>query len=89
MDRLIGRLVGALNVLQLREKTLILFVGDNGTPQTLITRAEGKQLIKEPVVSRKNRKDILGEKSALLDGGTQVPLIAMTTEISSERRYSE
>ncbi len=76
MDRAVGRLVAALNALDLREKTLILFVADNGTPQEMIVRAEGEELIKEPVVSRYQGRLVGGGKSTLLDGGTRVPLIA-------------
>ncbi|WP_145255120.1 sulfatase-like hydrolase/transferase [Planctomycetes bacterium Pan216] len=76
MDRNVGRLVAALEALKLREKTLVLFVGDNGTPQTLIVRAEGKELIKEPVYSRWHGQVLQGGKGKLTDGGTRVPLIA-------------
>ena len=79
MDRAVGRLVAALNTLKLREKTLILFVGDNGTPQEMIVRAEGLQLIKEPVVSRQFGREIPGGKATLTDRGTRVPLIANWT----------
>ncbi len=54
MDRAVGRLIAALNALKLREKTLIIFVADNGTPQNLIVRAEGKELIKEPILAKNN-----------------------------------
>ncbi len=76
MDRNVGRLVAALNALDLREKTLILFTSDNGTPQQMIIRAEGNQLIKEPVVSRRHGRDIPGGKKKLTDDGTRVPMIA-------------
>jgi len=76
MDRAVGRLVAALNALKIREKTLILFVADNGTPQNLIVRAEGKELIKEPIFSMQNGLKILGGKATLTDGGTRVPMIA-------------
>ena len=79
MDRNIGRLVAALNALGLREKTLILFVADNGTPQQMIVRAENDHLLKEPVVSRQHGQDIPGGKSTLKDGGTRVPMIANWT----------
>ncbi|NND32760.1 MAG: sulfatase-like hydrolase/transferase [Saprospiraceae bacterium] len=75
MDRAVGRLVAALNALKLREKTLILFVADNGTPQNLIVRAEGKELIKEPIFSMQNGIKIPGGKATLTDGGTRVPMI--------------
>ncbi len=76
MDRAIGRMVAALNALKLREKTLILFVADNGTPPEIIIRAEGKKLIKIPVVSRRNGRDVPGGKKQLNDAGTNVPMIA-------------
>nr|WP_299070127.1 sulfatase-like hydrolase/transferase [uncultured Allomuricauda sp.] len=76
MDRAVGRLVAALNALELREETLIIFVADNGTPQNLIVRAEGKKLIKEPIFSMQNGQKIPGGKANLTDGGTRVPMIA-------------
>lgn len=76
MDRAVGRLVAALNAMKLRENTLIIFVADNGTPQNLIVRAEGKELIKEPIFSMQNGIKIPGGKATLTDGGTRVPMIA-------------
>jgi len=76
MDRGVGRLVAALNALKLREKTLILFLADNGTPPEIIIRAEGSKLIKVPVVSRRNGLDIPGGKKQLNNAGTNVPMIA-------------
>lgn len=76
MDRSVGRLMAALDALKLREQTLVLFVGDNGSPRKMIVRAEGNQLITQPVVSRQNGHDVPGGKTTLLDGGTRVPLIA-------------
>lgn len=76
MDRAVGRLIAALNALKLREETLIIFVADNGTPQNLIVRAEGKKLIKEPIFSMQNGLKIPGGKATLTDGGTRVPMIA-------------
>jgi arylsulfatase A-like enzyme len=38
MDKCIGRVVGELDRLNLREKTLILFTGDNGTPRGITSR---------------------------------------------------
>lgn len=76
MDRAVGRLVAALNALQLREKTLVLFLADNGTPPEIIIRAEGSDLITTPVVSRRNGMDVPGGKKQLNDAGTNVPMIA-------------
>lgn len=75
-DRNVGRLVAALNALGLRERTVVLFVADNGTPPEIIIRAEGSELIKVPVVSQCNGMPIPGGKKQLTNAGTNVPLIA-------------
>lgn len=76
MDRAVGRLVAALEALKLREKTLVIFTADNGTPPEIIIQADGKKLLREPVVSRQNGLQIPGGKKKLTDDGTNVPLIA-------------
>ncbi|MBI4607144.1 MAG: sulfatase-like hydrolase/transferase [Planctomycetes bacterium] len=62
MDRLVGRLVAALDELGLRERTLVLFTGDNGTPRGITSRHGGR--------------DVQGGKGLFTDAGTHVPLIA-------------
>ncbi|HOX38514.1 MAG TPA: sulfatase-like hydrolase/transferase [Candidatus Brocadiia bacterium] len=61
MDKIVGRVVSHLEKLGLREKTLILFTGDNGTGRGIVSRFKGR--------------DVPGEKSFTTDGGTHVPLI--------------
>ncbi len=74
-DRNVGRLVTALNALKLREKTIIIFVADNGTPPSIIIGAEGNKLISVPVVSKRDGLLIPGGKKQLTDAGTNVPMI--------------
>ena len=62
MDKKVGALVAELEKLGLREKTLILFSGDNGT-------APGRP---SPIGGRM----INGWKGSMLEGGSRVPLIA-------------
>jgi len=62
MDKLVGRLVGHLQKLGLRERTLVLFTGDNGTPGGIRTKWNGRT--------------ISGGKGSLNDRGSHVPLIA-------------
>lgn len=62
MDKLVGKLVGRLDELGLRERTLVLFTGDNGT---------GKG-----VTSRMGTVQVEGGKGTLTDAGTRVPLVA-------------
>lgn len=76
MDQAVGRMVAALDALKLREKTLILFLADNGTPPEIIIRAEGSELIRTPVVSQRNGLDVPGGKKQLTNAGTNVPMIA-------------
>ncbi len=74
-DKLIGRVVGTLNELKLREKTLLIFVGDNGTPHHYITAFKDGEYIKEPIYSKVGDTLMQGGKSYLTDQGTHVPLI--------------
>lgn len=64
MDKLMGKLTASLDRLKLRDNTLVLFVGDNGTGGNFADQATigGRRLS--------------GEKGSMLDGGALVPLIA-------------
>jgi arylsulfatase A len=62
MDKLIGRIVTTINELGLREKTIIIFTGDNGTDRL--------------IVSSMGRTSMRGGKGEMTDLGTHVPLIA-------------
>jgi len=64
MDKLVGKLVAELDRLHLREKTLILFSGDNGTAHFGADR------------STLGGRRINGQKASMLEGGSRVPLIA-------------
>jgi arylsulfatase A len=63
MDKLVGKLIHTLDSLKLRENTLIVFFGDNGTAgqAAVIGRVDGKKLI--------------GKKGTMQEGGSLVPLI--------------
>ncbi len=76
MDVRVGRIVDAVDRLGLREKTLILFTGDNGTPRSYIATAVDGKLVREPIVSKRNGEEVRGGKGSLTDAGTRVPLIA-------------
>lgn len=62
MDKMVGRVVAKLDELKLRENTLIIFLGDNGTHRTVATRLKGA--------------DYLGGKGTTTRHGTHVPCIA-------------
>lgn len=63
MDKLVGKLVAELERLKLRQNTLIVFTGDNGTAPGAAARSTvgGRQLS--------------GRKGTMLEGGSRVPLI--------------
>jgi len=63
MDKLVGKLVAELDRLHLREKTVVLFTGDNGTARFGVEAATV------------NGKPISGMKGTMLEGGSRVPLI--------------
>src|SRR5207244_13598701 len=62
MDKQVGELVAEVEKLGLREKTLILFSGDNGTAVGYPSSFRGRM--------------INGAKGSMLEGGSRVPLIA-------------
>ena len=64
LDRQVGELVAELDRLGIRERTLVIFTGDNGS-----------QTDHNPDAGIGGRK-ILGHKGTLLEGGTRVPLVA-------------
>ncbi len=61
MDGIVGRIQKTLVDLKIDKKTLVLFMGDNGTDR--------------PVVTMMNGKKIAGGKGSMTDHGTRVPLI--------------
>lgn len=62
MDKIVGKIATKLDALGLRERTLIIFTGDNGTDK--------------PIVSEINGRKVAGGKGLMTDAGTRVPLIA-------------
>jgi len=61
MDKLIGQLVAKLEALALRENTLLIFIGDNGTSSKITSRFKGA--------------DFKGGKGSTTHRGTHVPCI--------------
>jgi arylsulfatase A len=62
MDKMVGRLVSKLDELGLRENTLVIFLGDNGTDVDVVSRFKGTSY--------------RGGKGTRTARGTHVPLIA-------------
>ena len=65
-DKVIGRLVDKLDELNLREDTLIIYLGDNGTDQSICSMEH-------------NHRQMCGGKGLTIDRGTHVPMIANWT----------
>lgn len=62
MDKQVAEIVAEVEKLGLREKTLVIFSGDNGTALTYPATIGGRT--------------INGKKASMLEGGSRVPLIA-------------
>jgi len=77
LDEMVGRVVRKLDDLGLRENTIILFTGDNGTAvRSKLRHRKNGEYEYEQVFSIQNGKRVRGGKGTLLDIGTNVPLIA-------------
>jgi arylsulfatase A-like enzyme len=76
VDLLVGKVIQTLDELGIREKTLVIFSGDNGTPNRYITKFENGEYIREPVNSKIGDSLVRGGKGSMTDAGTHVPLIA-------------
>jgi arylsulfatase A len=61
MDRIVGKILTQIDSLGLRENTIVLFTGDNGTHRN--------------IVSQLGNRTIRGGKGLTTDAGTHVPLI--------------
>ena len=61
MDKIVGKILATLEKAGVRENTLVIFTGDNGTDK--------------PVVSDLRGRKVAGAKGATTDAGTRVPLI--------------
>jgi arylsulfatase A len=64
MDKLVGKFMDELDKQHLRENTLVIFIGDNGTARfgTETATVDGKH--------------ISGAKATMLEGGSRVPFVA-------------
>ncbi len=62
MDKIVGKFIKKLEELGLRENTVVIFTGDNGTDT--------------PIVSMMNGQKVTGAKGTMTDAGTRVPLVA-------------
>lgn len=74
MDKLVGSVVAKLDELGIRDNTLLLFLGDNGTNSGITSRFKGA--------------DYKGGKGSTTSHGTHVPLIASWPAVMKQGRAS-
>ncbi len=75
MDKLIGRIVHKTDQLGIRENTIIIFTGDNGTDRDVISRWQGQR--------------VQGQKGYTVEAGTHVPLIVNWKGTIAEGQVNE
>ena len=74
MDKLVGKLMDELERQKLRERTLVIFLGDNGTARFGVDAA------------KVDGRAISGNKGSMLEGGSRVPCIASWKGTAPEGR---
>ena len=74
MDKMVGRVVAKLDELGIRDNTLLLFLGDNGTNTGITSTFQGR--------------DYKGGKGSTNSHGTHVPLVASWPAVIKEGRVS-
>jgi len=77
MDKLVGKLVAELERQHLREKTLIVYFGDNGTAN------------QQAPTSTVGGRRLLGAKGSVLEGGSRVPMVVNWPGVISAGKVSE
>ncbi|KPL14243.1 MAG: hypothetical protein AMS26_11420 [Bacteroides sp. SM23_62] len=73
MDRIIGKMVQAVEDLGLTSNTLVIFTTDNGTNHRSIIRHEDGEFIRELVCSTIDGVEVPGGKTQITDWGIRVP----------------
>ncbi|NBV85013.1 MAG: hypothetical protein EBS01_01830 [Verrucomicrobia bacterium] len=77
MDKLVGKLMAELDQLKLRENTVVVFMGDNGTGKHNADRATigGRRLV--------------GQKGSMEEGGGLVPFIVLWPGVTAPRTVND
>ncbi len=73
MDRIVGKMLQALEDLGLASRTLVIFTTDNGTNHRSIIRHENGEFIRETVYSTIEGVEVAGGKTKITDWGIRVP----------------
>jgi len=73
MDRIVGKMLKALDELGLSDNTLVIFTTDNGTNHTSILGHEDGEFYEESVYSMINGEEVPGGKTKITDWGIRVP----------------
>ncbi len=75
MDQLVGRLLGAVQELGIRDNTYVVFMADNGTNEPDFRNPQSGQPGQGPHTRHTKAGNVNGGKFSVTDGGTHVPMM--------------
>lgn len=84
-DKLVNRLLDAVDELGIRDNTHVVFMADNGTNEPDFNNPKVNQAGEPPHTRHTTARNVNGGKFSVTDGGTHVPMIVWGPDAKAAR----
>jgi arylsulfatase A len=89
LDKLVKRLLDAVEELGIRNNTYVIFMGDNGTNEPNVANPKAGQPGERPHTRHTRAGRVDGGKNSVTDGGTHVPMIVWGPDVVPKGRVCD